>query len=136
MTKHQETAEILAGPPYRARYKSRKPNPGECVVQAIDWNDRRVTMSNGACTYFPEFEDIVIYRANAGGMARELAAPEMLKALLEIFANPGWQDPEVGYMSGHIAAHAIRKALGEEAGNAALGLSRQNAEAIRPESNP
>jgi len=54
------------------------------------------------------------------------AAPEMLKALLEIFARPEWQDPEVGFMSGHIAAHAIRKAMGEEAGNAALGLSRQN----------
>ena len=54
------------------------------------------------------------------------AAPEMLKALLEIHANPGWQDPEVGYMSGHIAAHAIRKALGAEAGNAALKLSRHS----------
>jgi hypothetical protein len=56
----------------------------------------------------------------------------MLKALLEIFARPEWQDPEVGFMSGHIAAHAIRKAMGEEAGNAALGLSRQNVKVHTP----
>jgi hypothetical protein len=38
----------------------------------------------------------------------------------------------VGFMSGHIAAHAIRKAMGEEAGNAALGLSRQNVKVHTP----
>ncbi len=51
-------------PPFRAKYKDRIPDPGECVVMSIDWEDRRVTMSNGACTYFPAFGEIEIYLAN------------------------------------------------------------------------
>jgi hypothetical protein len=32
---------------------------------------------------------------------------EYRAALEQIRANPGWQDPEVGFMAGHIAAGAL-----------------------------
>jgi len=48
--------------PFKARYLKRDPDPGTCVVLAIDWLEKRVTMSNGAHTYFPNFDEIEIWR--------------------------------------------------------------------------
>ena len=49
-------------PPYCARYKNRVPNPGECRVLSINWEEGRVEMSNGACRYYPSFDEIEIYK--------------------------------------------------------------------------
>ena len=53
---------ILQKPPYCARYKDRYPDPGECKVISIDWEEGRVAMSNGQCRYWPEFSEINIYK--------------------------------------------------------------------------
>jgi hypothetical protein len=45
-------------PPFRARYKNRTPDPGECVVISLDWEEQRLSMSNGACRYFPTFDEV------------------------------------------------------------------------------
>lgn len=45
-------------PPFRARYKDRVPDPGECIVISLDWETQKLSMSNGACRYFPTFEEV------------------------------------------------------------------------------
>ncbi len=47
--------------PYCARYKNRIPDPGECKVISINWEEGRVELTNGACRYYPSFEEIEIY---------------------------------------------------------------------------
>ena len=39
----------------------------------------------------------------------ERESREFRIALKQIRANPGWQDPEVGFMSGHIAAGVLNQ---------------------------
>lgn len=63
-------------------------------------------------------EEIVALKALLGGVAD--TAEEALNLARTDFKrikrNPGWQDNEVGYISGHIAAaqiDAIKKAIGE-----------------------
>lgn len=56
---------LLSAPPYRARFKYRYPDPGECVVLAINWESKRITMSNGTFTYSPSFDEVNIYLAKA-----------------------------------------------------------------------
>lgn len=48
--------------PYVARYKDRYPDPGECKVLSINWEEERIDMSNGYCRYWPKFEEVDIYR--------------------------------------------------------------------------
>lgn len=43
-----------------ARYKDRYPDPGRCKVLAINWEEKWVEMTNGACRYYPKFEQIEI----------------------------------------------------------------------------
>lgn len=45
---------------YFARYKSRIPDPGLCKLMSIDFEERRVSMSNGSNRYFPTFDEIEI----------------------------------------------------------------------------
>lgn len=47
-----------------AKYKARIPDPGVCRILAIDWEECRVVMSNGAFRYYPLFEEIDIIRYN------------------------------------------------------------------------
>lgn len=56
---------LLTEPPYRARFKYRYPDPGECVVLAINWESKRITMNNGAFTYSASFDEVNIYLAKA-----------------------------------------------------------------------
>ena len=46
-------------------------------------------------------------RAHARKMERERDAHR--DALKQIVHNPGWQDPELGFMSGHIAAGVLNQ---------------------------
>ena len=45
---------------YFARYKKRTPDPGLCKIMSIDFEERRVSMSNGQCRYFPSFDEIEV----------------------------------------------------------------------------
>lgn len=44
-----------------ARYKHRIPCPGFCKVLSVDFENRTATISNGACRYFPNFDEIEFY---------------------------------------------------------------------------
>lgn len=66
----------------------------------------------------PVTSDAWVQRPGEGSYHQELRQRETMKelerklvyardALAQIRANPGWQDNEVGYMSGHIAAGAL-----------------------------
>jgi hypothetical protein len=55
--------EVAGEPPFRARFKNRDPDPGECVVLQIDWLAKKVHMRNGMYGYFPTFDEITIYLA-------------------------------------------------------------------------
>jgi hypothetical protein len=48
-------------PPLRARYKNRRPDPGECVVNSIDWFGRFLRVDNGVCSYVPDFDEVEVY---------------------------------------------------------------------------
>ena len=54
------TLDILSTdkPPLKARYLNRTPDAGVCTILSIDWEERRITMSNGHYTYFPSFDEI------------------------------------------------------------------------------
>ena len=45
--------------PLCAIYKDRDPDPGQCFVISMDWEERRLVMSNGACRYFPSFDEVI-----------------------------------------------------------------------------
>lgn len=45
----------------KAIYKERIPDPGECRVLMINFEERRVAMTNGFCRYYPSFDEIVLY---------------------------------------------------------------------------
>lgn len=51
---------LLSDRPFFARYKSRVPDPGVCRITMIDWEQRRLSMSNGACSYYPSFDEVEI----------------------------------------------------------------------------
>lgn len=42
------------------RYKDRDPDPGECKVISINWETRKLCVSNGACRYNPYFNEVEI----------------------------------------------------------------------------
>lgn len=46
--------------PYTATYKDRTPDPGVCLVLAIDWEVGCVEMTNGRCRYFPDLVDVTL----------------------------------------------------------------------------
>jgi hypothetical protein len=49
-----------------ARYThARHPDPGTCEIISIDWESKRLSMSNGACRYFPSFAEVEIVSSNA-----------------------------------------------------------------------
>ena len=54
------TLDILSTdkPPLKARYLNRTPDAGVCTIISIDWEERRISMSNGSCRYFPSFDEI------------------------------------------------------------------------------
>jgi hypothetical protein len=43
-----------------ARYKNRTPDPGECKILSIDFENKTLSMTNGACRYYPSFDEVVI----------------------------------------------------------------------------
>lgn len=47
-----------------AIYKERSPAPGKCRVLMINFEERRVEMTNGFCRYYPSFDEIILYFAN------------------------------------------------------------------------
>ena len=44
--------------PFRAKYKKRHPDPGVCVIVSMDFREKRLSMTNGCCRYFPNFEEV------------------------------------------------------------------------------
>lgn len=57
------TPELKATCPYRAIFRSRDPDPGECLVTYIDWGAGRAGITNGAHSYYPEISDLYIWLA-------------------------------------------------------------------------
>ncbi len=49
---------ILDEFPYKIAYKSRDPDPGECTVIAIDYEKKRLDITNGSVRLYPYFEEI------------------------------------------------------------------------------
>lgn len=45
---------------FYVRFKNRNPDPGVCIVQSIDWEARRLTVTNGCCRYYPSFDEVDI----------------------------------------------------------------------------
>lgn len=43
-----------------AKYKNRDPDPGPCLIHSIDWEERRLTVSNGCCRYYQSFDEVDI----------------------------------------------------------------------------
>lgn len=48
--------------PFICEFKNRKPNPGQCYVLEIDFEERKLVCSNGAVRLFPSFDDVIIKR--------------------------------------------------------------------------
>lgn len=48
--------------PYTATYNNRTPDPGVCIVLAIDWEAGNAEIASGCCRcrYFPNLEDITL----------------------------------------------------------------------------
>jgi len=44
--------------PLSVMFKHRKPDPGICKVISIDWEERKMSVSNGAVRLFPGFSDV------------------------------------------------------------------------------
>lgn len=53
--------KLKAASPYRAVFRDRVPNPGECVVRAIDWESGRADITNGSFSYLPEIAELHIW---------------------------------------------------------------------------
>ena len=53
-------------PPFKARYKKRDPDPDLCIVLSIDWEEQRLVMTNGACRYFPSFNEVELIAPETG----------------------------------------------------------------------
>ena len=49
---------IHGGMPLKAKYIKRDPDPGVCKLISIDWEDQKVSMTNGGTRYFPSFDEI------------------------------------------------------------------------------
>jgi len=56
---------LLVDYPFFALYKQRDPDPGVCRIITIDWENRRISMSNGQCRYSPSFDEVEIVTTNA-----------------------------------------------------------------------
>ena len=54
--------KLKAASPYRAIFRARVPDPGECVVRAIDWESGRADITNGSFSYHPEIAELYIWR--------------------------------------------------------------------------
>ena len=55
-------SELLsAKPPLKCKYKKRYPDPGVCTVISIDWERRKLSVTNGAVRLFPDFTDVTLF---------------------------------------------------------------------------
>lgn len=50
----------LLGSVFFAKYKERTPDPGECRILSVNWEERRIEVTNGACRYYPSFDEIEV----------------------------------------------------------------------------
>ncbi len=41
-----------------AKYRRREPDPGACLILDVDWEKRKLGMTNGSCRYHPDFDEI------------------------------------------------------------------------------
>jgi hypothetical protein len=51
-------SSALLGSDFFAKYKNRTPDPGECRILSVNWEERRIEMTNGACRYYPSFDEV------------------------------------------------------------------------------
>lgn len=55
----QQLKILLSDYPFKVVFKNRTPDPGVCTVLSINWRDKRLEVSNGAVTLFPDFSEVV-----------------------------------------------------------------------------
>lgn len=46
--------------PLKVKFKDRKPDPGICKVLSIDWENKKLSVSNGAVRLYPDFDQVVV----------------------------------------------------------------------------
>lgn len=56
--------KILDGCPFRVKYKDKTPNPGYCKVLSIDWEYKKMTVTNGSVMLFPLFDEVEIVKGD------------------------------------------------------------------------
>ena len=44
--------------PFKCKYKNRTPNPGICWIISIDFERKKLDVSNGNYRYCPDFDDV------------------------------------------------------------------------------
>lgn len=59
----KRSADLLRST-FFAKYKNRFPDPGECRIISVDWQEQRLEMANGACRYFPKFDEVEMISQN------------------------------------------------------------------------
>lgn len=60
-----ELNPLQAGYELFVQYKSRHPDPGKCKVITIDFEERRLSVTNGAVRLYPSFDEVVFVEQSA-----------------------------------------------------------------------
>lgn len=44
--------------PFKCKYKNRTPDPGICWIRRIDFENKRLDVTNGRYSYSPDFDEV------------------------------------------------------------------------------
>ena len=56
--------------PFVCFYNDRTPNPGRCTIIEINYETRRLEISNGSVRLFPNFDEVEIFRIRKHGLKK------------------------------------------------------------------